>query len=308
MTDVINSEPISGDQYEFTAGPYRAVVTEAGAGLRELTFDGQPLVLSFGPDEPIPVALGQLLVPWPNRVDRGRYAYDGRIHQLDLSEPKNDCAIHGLARAASWRIVEHGPDRVRLAHRLMGQPGYPYRLDLEAEYVLDAGQGLSVTMSARNAGTRTAPYGHGAHPYLTVDEPVDDCVVTITADRWLPVDERLIPRGPAQDVTGTPYDLREGRKLGDQVIDHAFTGLRRDAGGRAWIRLSGGGRTTSMWSDGTHPWLQVVTADAAPGDRRRRGLGAEPMTCPPNAFATGIDVIHLEPGVRHAGSWGIIAG
>jgi aldose 1-epimerase len=308
MSDAISGEAISGVQYEIAAGPYRAVVTEAGAGLRELTCAGLPLVLSFGADEPIPVAFGQLLVPWPNRVDRGRYAYGGRVHQLDLSEPKNDCAIHGLTRSSPWQVVEHEPDRVRLAHRLMGRPGYPYRLDLDAEYALHPEDGLTVTMSARNAGTRTAPYGHGAHPYLTVGEPVDDCVVTITADRWLPVDERLIPSGPAEDVTGTDHDFRDGRKLGDQVIDNAFTGLRRDGDGRAWARLSGGGRTTSLWADAAHPWLAIVTADAAPGARRRRGLGAEPMTCPPNAFATGIDVIHLEPGVRHTGSWGIIAG
>ncbi|GAA3976140.1 aldose 1-epimerase family protein [Actinomadura viridis] len=301
-------EPISGAQYAIGAGPYRAVVTEAGAGLRELTHEGRPLVLSHGADEPVPAALGQLLIPWPNRVDRGRYAYGGRLHQLDLSEPKNDCAIHGLVRTSSWGAAEHGPDRVRLTHRLLGAPGYPYRLDLEADYSLDAREGLTVRLSVLNTGTRTAPYGHGAHPYLTVDEPIDDCTVTVTAGRWLPVDGRRIPTGPAEDVTGTPYDLRQGRGLGDQAIDIAFTGLRRDAAGRAWVRLSGGGRTAALWADESHPWLQVYTADHVPGDRRRRGLAAEPMTCPPNAFATGFDVIHLEPGVGWAASWGIMAG
>ncbi|GLZ03585.1 galactose mutarotase [Actinomadura sp. NBRC 104412] len=307
MTESIDGEPISGVQHVIAAGPYRAVVTEAGAGLRELERDGLPLVLSFDADEPIQVSFGQLLIPWPNRIDRGRYAYDGRIHQLDLSEPKNECAIHGLVRSSPWTLVEREPHRVRLAHRLMGRAGYPFRLDLEADYALDAERGLTVRLSARNVGTRTAPYGHGAHPYLTVGEPIDDCAVTVTADRWLPVDERLIPSGPAVDVTGTPYDLRNGRRLGGQVIDNAFTGLRRDAAGRAWVRLTGGGRTTALWADAAHPWLEVVTADAAPGDRRRRGLGAEPMTCPPNAFATGIDVIHLRPGAHHTGSWGIMA-
>ena len=302
------TESINGVQYEIAAGPYRAVVTEAGAGLRELTFRGRPLVLAHGADEPVPVALGRLLVPWPNRIDRGRYAYGGRIHQLDLSEPANDCAIHGLVRHVAWTEAEHTPDTVRLRHRLMGQPGYPYRLDLEAAYALDAEQGLTVTLTARNTGSRTAPYANGAHPYLTVDEPIDDCTVTVTADRWQPVDERLIPSGPPEDVTGTPYDLREGRRLGDQVIDNAFTALRRDADGRAWIRLTGGGRTSALWVDETYPWLEVYTADHAPGDRRRRGLGAEPMTCPPNGFATGIDVIDLEPGAHTASSWGIMAG
>ena len=29
------------------------------------------------------------------------------------------------------------------------------------------------------------------------------------------------------------------------------------------------------------------------------------MTCPPNAFRTGEDLIRLEPGERFAGTWGI---
>jgi aldose 1-epimerase len=37
----------------------------------------------------------------------------------------------------------------------------------------------------------------------------------------------------------------------------------------------------------------------------RRGLAVEPMTCPPQAFRTGEDVIRLEPGERWSGEWGI---
>jgi aldose 1-epimerase len=284
------------------------VVTEQGAGLRELTHRGLPLVLSHGADEPVPAALGQLLIPWPNRVDRGRYDYGGDTHQLDLSEPDNGCAIHGLVRFASWTAVEHGPGRVRMAYRLLGSPGYPYRLDLEAGYALDPDGGLTATLSARNTGSRTAPYGHGAHPYLTVGEPIDDCAVTVTADRWQPVDKRMIPDGPPRDVTGTPYDLRDGPSLEGRSLDNAFTGLVRDGSGRAWVRLAGGGRTTALWADASHPWLEIYTADQVPGDRRRRGLAAEPMTCPPNAFGTGSDLIHLEPGAQAGGSWGIMAG
>jgi aldose 1-epimerase len=29
------------------------------------------------------------------------------------------------------------------------------------------------------------------------------------------------------------------------------------------------------------------------------------MTCPPNAFASGVDVIRLEPGASWSGTWGI---
>ncbi|SEF49862.1 aldose 1-epimerase [Thermomonospora echinospora] len=302
------SEQITGSQYEITAGAYRAVVTESGAALRELAWQERPVILSHGADEPAPAALGQLLIPWPNRVDHGRYTHDGQTYQLDISEPELDCAIHGLVRWAPWTAVEHKPDRLRLVHRLLGSAGYPFRLDLDVEYTLAADTGLTVRVTARNSGARTAPYAHGMHPYITVGEPIDDCEVTIPGDRYLPVNDRMIPEGPAQDVTGTPYDRRKPDLLGAQQIDNAYTGLHRDEAGRAWVRLRGGGRAVSFWQDDAQPWLEIYTADALPEGLRRRGLGVEPMTAPPNALASGIDLIHLEPGHTTTGSWGIIAG
>ncbi|MGH3243881.1 MAG: aldose 1-epimerase family protein [Spirillospora sp.] len=300
------SELITGEQFALSAGPYQAVVTEAGAGLRELTHEGRPLILSYGADERAPSAFGQLLVPWPNRVDRGRYEFGGAAHRLDVSEPDRDCAIHGLVRWAAWRAAEHAPDRVRLTHRLLGTAGYPFRLDLEAEYSLDAADGLRVQITARNAGTATAPYGHGAHPYLTAGEPIDACAVTLGADRYLPVDGRMIPSGPSADVTGTKYDLRAGPPLGDRRIDNAYTDLNRDGEGRAWVILEGGTRTVGLWADDAHPWIEIYTADNAP--HPREGLGVEPMSCPPNAFASGEGVASLEPGSEFTGTWGIRAG
>jgi aldose 1-epimerase len=301
---------LTGNQFEIAAGPYRAVVTEAGAALRLLTHDGHDLILPHDADEPAPAAYGQLLAPWPNRIDHGRYSYGGAPHQLDISEPPLDCAIHGLVRWVSWTVAEQGPDRIRLAHRLMAHGGYPYRLDLEAEYTLDAGAGLTIRLTARNTGSRTAPYAHGAHPYLTVGEPIDSCTVSIPAGSYLPTDDRKLPTGPPEDVTGTRYDLGEPAVLGDRKIDNAYTGLRRDDDGRLRVRLtnSAGDRSSTFWMDDAHPWLEIYTADEVPEGQRRLGIGVEPMTCPPNAFVSGIDVIDLKPGDTTTGSWGIMAG
>lgn len=299
---------VTGEQFALTAGRYRAVVTESGAGLRELSHDGVPLILSFNAGSPAPAAFGQLLIPWPNRIDGGRYRFNGTEYRLDVNEPEHDCAIHGLVRWAAWTPQEVEPDRVRLTHRLLGSPGYPFRLDLSVEYTLDAEAGLSVRLAATNTGGRTAPYGHGAHPYLTVGRPIDECTVSIPGARYLPVDERMVPRGGTEPVDGTEYDLRDGPVLGDRRIDRAYTDLHRSADGTAWVELSDGDRTARFWLDATHPWLEVYTADQVPAGLRRRGLGVEPMTCPPNAFASGADLRRLDPGETTTGSWGIAAG
>lgn len=298
----------TGEQFRLAAGAYEATITEVGGGLRELSHRGEPLVLSYGPDEPAPAAFGQLLIPWPNRVDRGRYTFEGAEYQLDVSEPELDCAIHGLVRWAPWRPATYEPQSITLTYGLHGSTGYPFRLDLGVTYTLDADTGLTVRVAARNAGTRPAPYAHGMHPYLTVGEPLDECVLTLPGRRYQPVDERMIPSGPPVGVAGTKYDFTTARQVGAQTIDVAFTDLDRDADGRAWVHLEGSRRSTRFWLDEAQPWLEIYTADQVPAASRRRGLGVEPMTGPPNALASGTDLIRLAPQDSYTGSWGIVHG
>ena len=79
--------PLTGVQYEIEGGHYRATVTELGAGLRELTFRGQPVIAGYQADELPPAGAGQLLAPWPNRVDGGRYVFGGTEYLFDGKFP-----------------------------------------------------------------------------------------------------------------------------------------------------------------------------------------------------------------------------
>lgn len=298
--------PITGTQYEIEAGDYRATVTELGAGLRELERGGRPVVTSYDADQLPPHGAGQLLTPWPNRVDGGRYSFGGTEYHLALSEPALGNAIHGLTRWTPWTRVAHDRSEVTLRSIPHGQQGYPFAVQVDATYRLDAGSGLHVTVTAANKGSRPAPWGTGQHPYLTVPtRTVDDCELTLPADRWLPVDERLIPSGAPRDLAGTELDFRAARKLGGTRLDHAFTGLRREPDGLAWVRLSSGDATTALWADESYRWLQVFTGDTLEPEFRRKALAVEPMTCPPNAFASGADLLVLQPGETVRCRWGI---
>lgn len=298
--------PLTGQQYQISAGPYRATVTELGAGLRELLWRDQPVILGYEADELPPAGAGQLLAPWPNRIDGGRYVFAEASFQLDLSEPARGNAIHGLTRWTGWQAAAHAPDLVQLGHLLHGRPGYPFCIELTARYRLDAETGLQVTIMARNAGSRPAPYGTGCHPYLTAGAPVvDDCQLELPAAQWLAADDRGIPRGNPEDVRGTPYDFREARQIGGTQLDHALTGLARDSEGRAWARLRGDRAQVAFWAGAGYEWLQVFTGDGLEAGRRRHALAIEPMTCPPNAFASGADLLTLEPDDSVAHSWGL---
>ena len=299
----------SGEQYEISGNGYRAVVTESGAALRVLEYDGRPLVLGFEEDRTSSSGRGQLLAPWPNRIRDGRYSFGGRDHQLPLTEPAHHNASHGLVRWASWALEEVTGHSVSLVHRLMSQPGYPWTLDLHVLYDLSA-DGLTTTFTATNLSDSPAPYALGAHPYLTTGTgPVDRWELTLPVDTRLLVDDQMIPTG-REDVRDTDLDFRVSRPIRATSLDTAFTGLTRDPDGRAEVVLRdpGAGAGVTLWLDAKHRWLQVFTGDALPA-HARESLAVEPMTAPPNAFVTGEDLVVLSPagtdGDEHSASWGI---
>jgi aldose 1-epimerase len=301
----------SGDQFEFTAGRYRAVATECGATLRVLEYAGRPLLHGFGEDEMSAAGRGQLLMPWPNRIRDGAYTFDGHDLQLGLTEPAQNNATHGLVRWAAWSPEEHTATSMSLSYRLMAQSGYPWTVDLHVLYDLSA-DGLTVTQTATNLSDRPAPYASGAHPYLSAGPgPVDGWELTLPASLRLLPDERQLPVGE-EDVTGTPYDFRVSRPVRDTTLDHAFGDLARDDDGvaTALVRDPATGLGAALWVDRHHPWVMVFSADAG-WDPPRQALAVEPMTAPPDAFRSGRDLVTLAPageqGDELSVCWGIRA-
>jgi aldose 1-epimerase len=303
--------PLTGQQYQISAGPYRATVTELGAGLRELVYRQQPVIAGYEPNQLPPASAGQLLVPWPNRVDGGRYTFGGAEYQLALTEPGRANAIHGLTRWTAWTRIRQNASAVLLRSVPHGYQGYPFCLEIDAEYRLDPEAGLHVAITAANRGSHAAPYGTGSHPYLTAGTAeVDSCELTLPAALWLPTDDRGIPSGPPAAVDGTPYDFRKTRPIGTTRLDHALTGLDRDGDGRAWVRLAAVGSASAvrLWADEGYRWLQVFTGDPLGPELRRKALAVEPMTCPPNALVTTDDLLILQPSEAVTHTWGLQAG
>ncbi len=298
----------TGQQWTIGHGPYEATLVEVGGGLRTLTREGVDLVAGYTADETCQSGRGQQLMPWPNRIRDGKYAWEGVEQQLAITEvPKNN-ASHGLVRWTLWELVDQSASAVTLAYRLHPQPGWGHHLHLHTTYVLDDG-GLVVTTTARNVGASAAPFGYGAHPYLALgDTPVEDAVLHVPADRWVETDERGLPLG-AHDVEGTPYDFRTPRAIGPDELDTAYTHVGRDEDDGLWrvsVQTADRG-TLTLWADGAFPWLQVFTG-VAHQHKGRPGVAVEPMTCPADAFNSGESLITLEPGDEWIGTWGITHG
>lgn len=293
--------PLSGRQYEIEFGPYRAVIASIGATLRSLTFEGRDLVVPFDADEVRPFFRGATLAPWPNRVVDGRYAFGGEEHVLPLTEPARGHALHGLAAWLDFVEVSVEPAAVAIATTIEAQAGYPYRLDLLVAYELDT-DGLHQTVTATNTGGAPAPFGTGPHPYLVAGEGrVDDWELSMPASQVLSVtDDRLIPL--SLDDVPASFDFREPRVIGDTFIDHAFTGFTSNE-----IRVMAGDRGVAMRWDAACPWVQIHTADQPDAAISRLGLAVEPMTCPPDAYNSGTDLIVLNPAASVSAGWSISA-
>jgi aldose 1-epimerase len=292
-------------QIEIASGAQRVGVIALGGGLRSYEVAGRPLLDGFPAGERPTSGRGQVLAPWPNRIEDGSYEFDGKRMQLPLTEPEHGNAIHGLVRNSNWNIVDLEAHRVLLDYALEPQPGYPFTLGLSIEYSL-SDSGLTVQTTAWNLGLEVCPYGSGQHPYLTLGTPtVDQLRLEVPADVVLLSNERGIPVD-SESVAGTGYDFRAGRAIGGTVLDNGFAGLAHDEDGRARILLddpdSGAGAT--LWVDEAYPFVMIFTGDPLP-DVARRSLAVEPMTCPPNAFRTGDSLILLKPGETTASTWGI---
>lgn len=296
--------PPSGEQLELRLGDARVVVVEVGGGLRSYQVGDRPVLDGYAEDEMASAGRGQVLLPWPNRVDGGAWRWNGTDQQLALTEVGKRNANHGLVRWSGWQLERVGEAEAVARHVLHPQTGYPFRLAAELRYRL-TDDGLRVDVRAENRTDAPVPLGIGFHPYLSAGGGlVDDCRLQVPATTRIEVDERGIPTGTTS-VDGSDYDFRDGRGIGAQQLDTPYTDLAR-VDGVASVVLDGPAGRTTLWMDETFRYTQVFTGDTVPQpERRRHGLAVEPMTCPANALVTGEGLTVLEPGGALTGAWGI---
>lgn len=286
-------------EVELTAGDASLAIDLRGATLRRLTVGDWEVFDGYPAGGTLPGRRGGVLLPWPNRIRDGRWTWEGEELQLEVVSPGSPVAQHGLVTWQPWSVLAATEDTATLGTTVLPRPGYPFRLAAAIDHVL-APDRLTVTLRVRNDGDRRAPFGAGFHPYFavgaTADGDIDDAEVELPGRTELPVDGGL-PSGARR-----PFDGAVGR-IGDRAFDTPLTDLARDDDGWARTRLRGPAGELELALDEAWPWLLVYSGDQLPEGQRRRSLALEPMSCPNNALADGVDVVVLEPGETWAGSW-----
>ncbi|MDQ4503661.1 aldose 1-epimerase family protein [Sinomonas sp. ASV322] len=299
----------TGRQFRIARGGSTAVVTELAAALRSFEADSVLLTETFGDGDIPPGATGITLAPWANRVEDGRWTLDGKVQQLDITEPSRGNASHGLLRNTGYAVLDAAEDRVSLEAVVFPQHGYPFLVRHRVDYAIDDDGGLRVRQTLANDSSRPAPFVLGAHPYLRLgDVPTGELTLAVRASTRLVADERLIPRETAPAVG--EWDLSSGRRVGDLDLDAAYTDLAfgdaSPSGGAAHARATltaPDGRSVWLWQDERCPYTHVFVTRTFPG--RDVAVALEPQTGPANAFNSGNDLGWIEPREEASMEWGI---
>jgi aldose 1-epimerase len=281
-------------------GVVEAEISPVGAALVGLRVGGVSVIPAAPDDVATSSYIGSIIAPWPNRIDSGRYTYQGVDYQLECNEGERENALHGLASLVAWEVVSQHDTQVTLTTVVGDIPGYPWTVHLAAEYQVHS-SGVSVTLTATNQSSTPAPYGAAFHPYLSIPgSERSQWTLHVAATRVIvPDSDRLLPVSE-EDVSTVGMDFRTGGALDQPFLDHAFGGF----GGPATATLTApSGVSIRVDSSADSTWMQVHRPDSGP---LVGSVVIEPQTCPPNAFVTGRDVIDLLPGHAHESTWRVV--
>jgi aldose 1-epimerase len=289
-------------------GALTAEIAMVGAALRRLTLGETELVEPgvFGSISPF--CEGVVMSPWPNRMDGGKWEYQGRTLSVPINLHEQQNANHGLLMDHPYAVLEQSESKVTLGALIHARLGYPFDVYTTVTYQL-VESGVKISHSAENLSDADAPYALGGHPYFKI-AGVDtaDLFLRSDAETVLLVDERQIPTGTLP-TAHSRFDMRSGVRVGDNFYDHDFTDLPRDANGLAHTYLTApDGRGFDIWQDAKFKHVVLFTPDfyfANESEPYRFACAIEPQTSGPNSFNTGEDLIWLKSGEKFEASWGV---
>jgi len=180
--------------------------------------------------------VGALVGRYANRIAKGRFTLDGRVHTLTVNDGPNH--LHGGRRGfhrVPWTVTpfeDSGATGAVLSYTsVTGDEGYPGTLSVSVIYTLTDDNELVFDYAA--IADEATPVNLTHHGYFNLAGhdrgDIRAHELTLAASRYTPVDATLIPTGELRDVAGTPFDFRAAKAIG--------AGLDGDD---AQLRIAGG--------------------------------------------------------------------
>lgn len=244
------------------------VLPGLGGALAGLRFRGRDVLRRTPPGATEPLCSAAFpLVPFANRIARGRLHFGTRQVHLARNAPGQAHPLHGQSWRAPWRVESLDARQVILTFEYTsGDWPWPYRT--QQVFTLQE-HGLEVRLTLENRAHEPMPAGIGWHPYVR-RTPMTRLRAE-AAGVWL-TDEQSLPTtlAPARRI----LDCSGGERLPETLIDHCYTGW----GGQAEIVLPEEQLCVRIEAGEPLRWLHVY---APPGESF---LCVEPVSHMPNAL------------------------
>jgi aldose 1-epimerase len=262
---------------------------------------------------------GALIGRFGNRIGKGRFVLDGQTVQLRINDGQNH--LHGGTAGFDkvlWQASSEG-DSLTLRYRSPdGEQGYPGTLDATVVYTLTGDNELVVRFHA--VTDKATPVNLTQHSYFNLAGGGDILghELTIDADAFVPIDAESIPTGALAPVTGTPFDFRMPRAIGERIgypdkqlrhgsgYDHCFA-LNKQPAAKAMTRAAhvrepSSGRVLELFTQ--EPGVQFYSGNFLDGSlagkgqayQHRSGFCLEPQHFPDSPNQSAFPNTILRPG------------
>jgi aldose 1-epimerase len=166
---------------------------------------------------------GSLVGRYGNRIGKGKFTLDGKVY--DLVKNNNGNHLHGGTKGFDkvfWTIEEQeANDGVALKLTYLSkdmEEGYPGNLNTEIIYTLTEDNTIKFDYKATT--DKKTIVNLTQHAYFNLNGGKSDILsheLILNADRFVAVDENLIPTGELKPVENTPFDFRKPVAIGARI-------------------------------------------------------------------------------------------
>ena len=313
-----NRDGLSLEVIDYGATVTSMRVPDRDGSLDDITLGFADLASYLGPHPYFGSTVGR----FANRIADASFPLEGEVHRLSANNGPNH--LHGGERSFArvpWRASPfETTDESGVVFEYVspnGEEGYPGRVSAEAIYALTDDNELRMSFSA--TADAPTPINLTNHAYWNLagrgsGSTILGHVLSVAADRYLPVTAAQIPTGEIEAVAGTPMDFREAKELSRDIesivdtrvgYDHCFV-LRHRATLAQAARVSDPASGRVMEVVTSQPGLQVYTgnnlngSEAHGGFPRFAGLCLEAQHFPDSPNRPEFPSTVLSPGERYA--------
>jgi aldose 1-epimerase len=185
-----------------------------------------------------------------NRIANGVFTLEGKEYTLATNnEPGGiPCHLHGGKVGFNKKMWKGEPNEDKKAVTFTyvsedGEEGYPGTLTTKVTYTLTEENELKWEVSATTDAPTVLNIVHHSYWNLSGDPAtsINDHILTLNADKYLPTNAGLIPTGKQDPVANTPMDFTKPTAIGARV-EESFEALKLGGGyDHAWVLKPGSG-------------------------------------------------------------------